>query len=77
MERVINNELQPVVLEDGTMIPAGSTAMDVNMSDKDRRLHVATGRLTIIEPRPAQSQREPAQSQREVGRQVEKETNES
>lgn len=53
MERVINNELQPLVLGDGTIIPAAGTSearepSEVELSAADRVRLVDTGRLTLV-----------------------------
>ncbi len=56
MQRVINNDLQPVVLDDGTIIPAAGTGAqthDVELSERDHARHVERGRLTILEARDA------------------------
>jgi hypothetical protein len=54
MERVLNKEMQPLVLEDGTVLAAAGTKeagpRDVELSAKDRKLYVDRGRLTILKP---------------------------
>jgi len=52
MDRVVNNDVQPQVLENGTIIPAGGTSrsgpQEVELSEKDRRRLVESGRLSIV-----------------------------
>lgn len=54
MERVINNEWQPLCLEDGTLIPAAGTPehgpREVELSHADHQHFVDTGRLTLLQP---------------------------
>lgn len=49
MQRVNNTSIQPVVLDDGTIIPAGARGFDATLSERDYRRHVEAGRLTVIE----------------------------
>lgn len=65
MERVINNELQPVVLEDGTILPAAGTPeagpKEVELSETDRRRFVETSHISLLKPSaPQQSESIPA-----------------
>jgi hypothetical protein len=54
MERVLNQELQPIPLEDGTVLPAAGTPeagpREVTLSEKDRKLYVARGRVIVLKP---------------------------
>jgi hypothetical protein len=64
-EKVVNNFSKPIVLDNGTILAAsgtlGSMRDDVELSDKDRRRHIATGRIAIIadEEKPAARSRPP------------------
>lgn len=54
MEKVLNKELQPIPLDDGTVLPAAGTReagpREVTLSDKDRRLYVDRGRIALLKP---------------------------
>ena len=54
MERVLNQEMQPLVLEDGTLLAAAGSEeagpREVELSEKDRKLYVRSGRLASLKP---------------------------
>jgi hypothetical protein len=58
IERVINNTLQPIMLETGVILPAAGTPeaqpKDVEITDKDRKRYVERGLLSIIEAQQSQ-----------------------
>ena len=57
--KVINNHTQPISLEGGTILAAAGTEGSVkeidSISDRDRRRHVDTERIRIIEESVAPS----------------------
>lgn len=59
--RLINNHRQPITLDDGTILAAAGTegsAREVeNLSERDRRRYVETGRVAIVEAKATQPQR--------------------
>jgi hypothetical protein len=61
MDKVLNQDMQPIVLGDGTVLAAAGTKeagpREVELSARDRKLYVATGLLTILKPatRPAET----------------------
>ena len=61
MERVLNQEMQPLPLDSGVVLPAAGTReagpVDVELSARDRKLYVERGRLIILKPatKPADS----------------------
>jgi hypothetical protein len=52
MDRIINNELQPLNLENGVLLPAAGTPeagpKEVELSELDRQRYVETGRITVL-----------------------------
>jgi hypothetical protein len=52
MDRVVNNEMQPLILEGGEVLPAAGTPeagpKEVTLSELDQRRYVETGRLSIV-----------------------------
>jgi hypothetical protein len=56
--KLINNHRQPITLDGGTVLAAagtpGSQKEVPEISDRDRRRHVATGRIAIVEEQEAQ-----------------------
>jgi hypothetical protein len=54
MERVRNNDMQPIPLDGGTVLAAAGTKeagpREVELSARDRKLYVDTGRITILKP---------------------------
>jgi hypothetical protein len=58
MDRVLNNQMQPILLEDGTLLPASGTPeaepREVTLSEADRRRYAETGKLTLLKPATSQ-----------------------
>lgn len=46
--KIINNTMQPIMLESGQMLPAGATRDDIQLTQTDRVRHVPA-RITVIE----------------------------
>lgn len=64
--KVINNHRQPITLDGGTVLAAagtpGSQKEVAEISDRDRRRHVETGRIAIVEPQAVATKAEPQSS---------------
>lgn len=54
--RVINNFSKPITLDNGIILAAsgtdGSVRENVELTDRDRKRHVETGRIAVIEDVP-------------------------
>lgn len=48
MKKIINNTMQPIMLESGQVLPAGATRDDIELTETDRARHVPA-RITVIE----------------------------
>lgn len=48
MNKIINNTMQPIMLEHGQILAAGETRNDIELTDTDRARHVPA-RITVIE----------------------------
>lgn len=64
--KLINNHRQPLALDDGTILAAANTAgsqRDVEqISERDRRRYVDTGRIAVLDdPAPPSRRKEKAQ----------------
>jgi hypothetical protein len=58
--KLINNHRQPITLEGGTILAAagtdGSTREVESITERDRRRHVQTGRVRVVDARAVEEQ---------------------